>query len=74
MSWLCVVNAPVEKNELICVFTTSVTITRAQMLRKELKHFKADAVLHDGAPNVGASWVHDAFTQGADALIITLPL
>jgi len=32
-------------------------------IRKEIKHFKADAVLNDGAPNVGAQWHKDAYTQ-----------
>lgn len=32
-------------------------------MRQHLKHLKADAVLHDGAPNVGTAWVQDAFTQ-----------
>ncbi|KAF9760924.1 AdoMet-dependent rRNA methyltransferase spb1 [Fusarium sp. DS 682] len=32
-------------------------------LRQHLKTWKADTVIHDGAPNVGTAWVQDAFDQ-----------
>ncbi|SNX86126.1 probable AdoMet-dependent rRNA methyltransferase SPB1 [Melanopsichium pennsylvanicum] len=32
-------------------------------LRQILKDWKADIVIHDGAPNVGTAWVQDAYAQ-----------
>jgi AdoMet-dependent rRNA methyltransferase SPB1 len=41
-------------------------ITTAQcraLLQREMRDWKVDVVLHDGAPNMGVTWVQDAYTQ-----------
>lgn len=39
------------------------TQTCLDQIKKYMKHLKADVVLNDGAPNVGADWNKDAYNQ-----------
>lgn len=39
------------------------TVQCRQLLRRDMGSAKADVVLHDGAPNVGADWRSDAYQQ-----------
>ncbi|ORY86214.1 Spb1 C-terminal domain-domain-containing protein [Protomyces lactucae-debilis] len=45
---------------------------RAQ-LRQHMKTWKADCVIHDGAPNVGTAWIQDAYSQ-AELVLMSLKL
>ena len=45
-------------------FQCDITTPRClSIIKQEIKHFKVDVVLNDGAPNVGADWSKDAFNQ-----------
>ncbi|WVQ71638.1 AdoMet-dependent rRNA methyltransferase SPB1 [Cryptococcus sp. DSM 104548] len=48
----------------VTTFVSDITTAHCrQTLRQHMHDWKADLVLHDGAPNVGSAWVQDAFTQ-----------
>ncbi|CAO3653974.1 unnamed protein product [Mucor fragilis] len=58
----------------VITFQDDITTERCrQNLRQEMKTWKADVVLHDGAPNVGRAWVHDAFSQ-SELVLVSLKL
>ncbi|KAJ5246203.1 hypothetical protein N7468_001186 [Penicillium chermesinum] len=56
--------APIKPIPRVISFQSDITTDKCRaIIRSHLKHWKADTVLHDGAPNVGAAWVQDAFSQ-----------
>ncbi|TCD69966.1 AdoMet-dependent rRNA methyltransferase spb1 [Steccherinum ochraceum] len=55
---------PIKPIPRVVTFASDITTTQCRnLIRGELKDWKADIVLHDGAPNVGSAWVQDAYSQ-----------
>jgi AdoMet-dependent rRNA methyltransferase SPB1 len=61
--------APIKSIPRVVTFQGDITTDKCRAtIRHHLKTWRADTVLHDGAPNVGTAWVQDAFTQAELAL------
>ncbi|KAJ3542705.1 hypothetical protein NM688_g5946 [Phlebia brevispora] len=55
---------PIKPIPRVVTFAADITTPVCRnLIRGELKDWKADVVLHDGAPNVGTAWVQDAYSQ-----------
>lgn len=65
---------PIKPIRGVITHQEDITVPRArQLLKKDLGGAMADIVLHDGAPNVGADWAKDAYSQ-SELVIYSLGL
>jgi len=61
--------APIKPIPKVITFQSDITTEKCRAtIRSHLKTWKADVVLHDGAPNVGTAWVQDSYNQAELAL------
>ncbi|KXX79040.1 AdoMet-dependent rRNA methyltransferase spb1 [Madurella mycetomatis] len=61
--------APIKPIPKVITFQSDITTEKCRAtIRGHLKTWKADCVLHDGAPNVGTAWVQDSYNQAELAL------
>ncbi|TQS34621.1 hypothetical protein Golomagni_04988 [Golovinomyces magnicellulatus] len=61
--------SPIKAIPRVITFQSDITSDKCRAsIRSYLKTWKADTVLHDGAPNVGTAWVQDSFNQAELAL------
>jgi hypothetical protein len=65
---------PIKPIPRVVTFACDITTSKCRnLLRGEMKDWKADVVLHDGAPNVGTAWVQDAYSQ-SELVLMSLKL
>jgi AdoMet-dependent rRNA methyltransferase SPB1 len=65
---------PIKPIPRVVTFAADITTPHCRnLIRGELKDWKADVVLHDGAPNVGTAWVQDAYSQ-SELVLMSLKL
>ncbi|KAA8567958.1 hypothetical protein EYC84_008389 [Monilinia fructicola] len=61
--------SPIKPIPRVITFQSDITTEKCRAtIRTHFKSWKADTVLHDGAPNVGTAWVQDSFNQAELAL------
>jgi AdoMet-dependent rRNA methyltransferase SPB1 len=65
---------PIKPIPRVTTFAADITTQHCRnLLRSEVKDWKADVVLHDGAPNVGTAWIQDAYSQ-SELVLMSLKL
>ncbi|KAJ7631105.1 Spb1 C-terminal domain-containing protein [Roridomyces roridus] len=65
---------PIKPIPRVVTFACDITTPQCRnLIRGEIKDWRADVVLHDGAPNVGTAWIQDAYSQ-SELVLMSLKL